>query len=300
MAGTSFWTVWTSPAYGGSGSKPLGLLRQARSRVFSCAAFLRTNASAGPLAGIRPQPGALWLPWRTGRQATAPPLPQGPFLPAPISSASGMAGPTRSRYSTTAIGSMAKPIRPSLPSQSESPEPTGQDHAFSVGFAFAPDTVIATDKSGLEVRVSSAALKGMCGWAHTSLRRHGPKLETGGLAFGELNQAAEVLWVSEVEGPPPDSDASEHHFTCGVAGMQEANEWCLRCLLLVMCTHPFAKKALTLHLARSEGHERYFGCNSMHRKVLASSHQHLMTEAPAAFGIRSFLRSSLERRDNVE
>ena len=55
---------------------------------------------------------------------------------------------------------------------------------------------------------------------------------------------------------------------------------CLRCLLLVMCTHPFAKKALTLHLARSEGHERYFGCNSMHRKVLASSHQHLMAEAP--------------------
>ncbi len=47
-----------------------------------------------------------------------------------------------------------------------------------------------------------------------------------------------------------------------------------------MCTHPFAKEALTLHLARSEGHERYFGCNLMHRKVLASSHQHLMAEAP--------------------
>ena len=59
------------------------------------------------------------------------------------------------------------------------------------------------------------------------------------------------------------------------------NTGCLRCLLLVMCTHPFAKKALTLHLARSEGHERYFGCNLMHCKVLASSHQHLMEEAPA-------------------
>ena len=47
-----------------------------------------------------------------------------------------------------------------------------------------------------------------------------------------------------------------------------------------MCTHPFAKKALTLHLARSEGYERYFGCNLMHSKVLASSHQHLMAEAP--------------------
>ena len=56
---------------------------------------------------------------------------------------------------------------------------------------------------------------------------------------------------------------------------------CLLCLLLVMCTHPFAKKAFTLHLSRSEGHERYFGCNLMHRKALASSHQHLMAEAPA-------------------
>ena len=56
--------------------------------------------------------------------------------------------------------------------------------------------------------------------------------------------------------------------------------WCLRYLLLVMCAHPFAKEALTLHLARSEGHERYLGCNLMHHKVLASSQQHLMAEAP--------------------
>ena len=56
--------------------------------------------------------------------------------------------------------------------------------------------------------------------------------------------------------------------------------WCLRCLLLVMCTHPFAREALTLHLARREGHERYFDCNLIHRRVLASSHQHLMAEAP--------------------
>ena len=47
-----------------------------------------------------------------------------------------------------------------------------------------------------------------------------------------------------------------------------------------MCAHPFAKEALTLHLARSEGCERYFDCKLMQRKVLASSHQHLMAEAP--------------------
>ena len=45
-----------------------------------------------------------------------------------------------------------------------------------------------------------------------------------------------------------------------------------------MYPHPFEKEALTLLLARSEGHERYFDCNIMHRKVLASSHQHLMAE----------------------
>ncbi len=91
------------------------------------------------------------------------------------------------------------------------------------GFTFLPDTVIETDKSSVEIRVSPAAIKEMYGWANTSLRRHGPKPETGGFAFGELNQAANVLWVSEVEGPPLDSDASEHHFTCGVLGMREAN-----------------------------------------------------------------------------
>ena len=62
--------------------------------------------------------------------------------------------------------------------------------------------------------------------------------------------------------------------------LAESKMRCLRCLLLVMCTHPFAREAFTLHLARSEGHERYFDCNLMHRRVLASSYQHLMAEAP--------------------
>ena len=99
------------------------------SRVFMCRvlAYERQCRTHGGLSATTRR--AL-LPWRTRHQVLV--LPQDPFPPVPISSASGMAGPTRSRYSTTAIGSMAKPIRPSLPSQSESPAPTGQDHAFSV------------------------------------------------------------------------------------------------------------------------------------------------------------------------
>ena len=34
------------------------------------------------------------------------------------------------------------------------------------------------------------------------------------------------------------------------------DEGCLRCLLLVMCTYPFAKNVLTLHITRGEGRER--------------------------------------------
>ena len=78
----------------------------------------------------------------------------------------------------------------------------------------------------------------------------------------------------------------------GVAGRDAG---CLRCLLLVMCTHSFEKKALTLHLARSEGHERYFGCNLMQREVLASSHQHLMAEVPA---VRQSHTARVYGRDN--
>ena len=58
------------------------------------------------------------------------------------------------------------------------------------------------------------------------------------------------------------------------------DDGCLRCLLLAMCTYPFAKKELTLYLPCREGRERYFDCNLTQRKVLASSHQHLMAEAP--------------------
>ena len=81
-------------------------------------------------------------------------------------------------------------------------------------------------------------------------------------------------------GPVANTDTKLLIYGLFQKGRVLAQDGCLRCLLLVMCTHPFAKEALTLHLARSEGHERYFGCNLMYRNVLASHHQHLMMEAP--------------------
>jgi len=51
----------------------------------------------------------------------------------------------------------------------------------------------------------------------------GPEVETGGLLFGERDDAAGVIWVSEVSGPPPDSEASAEKFVCGVEGTAQVN-----------------------------------------------------------------------------
>lgn len=90
------------------------------------------------------------------------------------------------------------------------------------GFTWSRDHVFKASQGGYSVRVSSLAAREMRGWARRSARIAGPKVETGGLVFGELNEAAGVLWVTDVEGPPPDSHAAEDHFTCGTEGMKEA------------------------------------------------------------------------------
>ncbi len=95
-------------------------------------------------------------------------------------------------------------------------EELGPVHTFS----WTPDHTLRVGGQGYSVRVCSHAVREMRGWARRSTRTAGATIETGGLIFGELNEAAGVLWVSGVEGPPPDSEASENHFTCGTEGME--------------------------------------------------------------------------------
>ena len=97
-------------------------------------------------------------------------------------------------------------------------EEQGPSHAFS----WPPDHTLEEKGRGYSVRVSPEAVRELRAWARRSARTAGPTVETGGLVFGELNEAAGVLWVTDVEGPPPDSDAAEDHFTCGTEGMEEA------------------------------------------------------------------------------
>lgn len=94
----------------------------------------------------------------------------------------------------------------------------GPIHAFS----WPADHTLADRGRGYSVRVCAHALREMQAWARRSSRVVGPEIETGGLVFGELNEAAGVLWVTEVDGPPPDSVATADRFTCGVEGTAEA------------------------------------------------------------------------------
>ena len=97
-------------------------------------------------------------------------------------------------------------------------EESGSIHAFT----WPSDHILRDKEQGYSIRVCPHVEREMRGWARHSVRTVGEKIETGGLVFGELNEAAGVLWVTDVEGPPPDSQAAEDYFTCGTEGMKEA------------------------------------------------------------------------------
>lgn len=105
-----------------------------------------------------------------------------------------------------------------------------QPHAAPPGmplhykFGFQSDIAIEDPQSGFQIRISQAAISELHAWARRSARDSGERAETGGVLFGERDNACRVVWVSEIIGPPPDSESSHDHFICGIHGAAEANE----------------------------------------------------------------------------
>jgi predicted acylesterase/phospholipase RssA/proteasome lid subunit RPN8/RPN11 len=87
-----------------------------------------------------------------------------------------------------------------------------------------PDVVLEDPHAGYQIRVAPAAWREMAGWVERSRRCFGPGPETGGILFGERNDASRVIWVSEVLGPPPDSKATAELFLCGIEGVADSNK----------------------------------------------------------------------------
>jgi predicted acylesterase/phospholipase RssA/proteasome lid subunit RPN8/RPN11 len=88
-----------------------------------------------------------------------------------------------------------------------------------VELAFPTDVVLAEGIQGYEVRLAPSALADLRGYVRKN-DRDDPADETGGLLFGERDEAAGIVWVSEVIGPPPDSECSPTEFICGVEGVE--------------------------------------------------------------------------------
>lgn len=101
---------------------------------------------------------------------------------------------------------------------SDSPAATRQ-------LSWSADMVIQDQATGLHIRLSPSALSEMRAECRLMARRRGSRVETGGLLFGEIDDASGVAWVTLASGPPPDSRASNQAFVCGVEGVEEQVRW---------------------------------------------------------------------------
>ena len=85
-----------------------------------------------------------------------------------------------------------------------------------------PDIITVDGTFGYEVRLSPAAVTEMRTEARRGARVRGPRIETGGMLLGAFDDAAGVIYVDRVTGPPPDSFLSATYFQHGQAGTREA------------------------------------------------------------------------------
>jgi len=67
-------------------------------------------------------------------------------------------------------------------------------------------------------------MKQVEGWVTQNRRTRHRSVETGGLLWGEWDDATRIVWVTEASGPPPDSYHSAERFVCGVAGTREEHD----------------------------------------------------------------------------
>lgn len=86
-------------------------------------------------------------------------------------------------------------------------------------FSFPPE--IVSDAGTYQVRISGPALKEMKATVAQNRRVRGHRNETGGLLWGEWDEAMRIVFVTDASGPPPDSSHSEQLFICGTVGTAE-------------------------------------------------------------------------------
>jgi len=101
---------------------------------------------------------------------------------------------------------------------------SSKESRLQSSYAWSPYRVTQDPHAEYEIRISEEAWSEISGWIEQRRRSKGTDMETGGVLFGERNDAAKVIWIDEVLGPPPDSKASSKYFQCGILGVEDANQ----------------------------------------------------------------------------
>lgn len=97
----------------------------------------------------------------------------------------------------------------------------GPGRPGTMWFGWPNDRVCDDAEAGYEVRISQPALTRMRAEVRRGARLRGPKIETGGLLLGHIDDACRCIWIDDVSGPPPDSLLSSVHFDHGIEGVEE-------------------------------------------------------------------------------
>ncbi|WP_432101270.1 ThiF family adenylyltransferase [Streptomyces sp. WAC 04229] len=81
------------------------------------------------------------------------------------------------------------------------------------------DTIVTDDATGYDIRIAPAALAEMRAEARRGARVRGPRVETGGMLLGAIDDSTGIIYVDEATGPPPDSLLAETYFQHGLDGV---------------------------------------------------------------------------------
>ena len=93
-----------------------------------------------------------------------------------------------------------------------------------IGAQFEHRARLTEQHHGYTVWQSSVALQSISSELRRLGRLRADRNETGGLIFGEIDEAHRYIYVDDVSGPPPDSQSSPDKFLCGVSGTRELAE----------------------------------------------------------------------------
>ncbi len=97
------------------------------------------------------------------------------------------------------------------------------DKPHRLSYTFKSYTRYSEQRHSYAVLRSDVAALDMTSELKRIARTRSDKVETGGLIFGEIDDAHQVIWVDSVSGPPPDSTSSDMQFLCGTAGTKKLN-----------------------------------------------------------------------------